>query len=348
MSEVTHVIDADTPGDMLEQMLTMRRGGERIISLGPPPEGDRVGKIESLHKPFGQEKWTGCRLAERLPRKSVVHLWSSGTLEAGCSAAERVGGRVVLSLPHLPYKESLADVTGEIDQFGHTLTVPTSRARDELLALGTDPRQVAVLPPAAEPPSDPPGRRNRVRKGLGLTEDDILMVVPVEMIRYGGHKFASWSHAIVRQVVDAGRLLFPGSGPLEKAVLFFANTTGYLDEVFFTGWRFSRQDVLSAADAALFFYERDCGLTGLAEAMAAGLPILASRTPDLSTICQHEQNALLAEPSDPRTASAAVLRLIDDPDLAARLAQAGREYAKKTFSPQRARKHLEQIYANSA
>ncbi len=347
MAEVTHVIDAGTPGDMLEQMLALRRSGERIISLGPPPKGDRVGKIESLHKPFGQEKLTWRRLAERLPRKSVVHLWSSEALAAGCSAAERVGGRVVLSLPHLPYKEALADVPWEVGQFGHTLTVPTSRARDELLALGTDPRRVAVLPPAAEPPPDAPTRRKRVRKALGLTEDDILMVVPVEMIRYGGHKFASWSHAIVRQVVNVGRLLFPGSGPLEKAVLFFANTTGYLDEVFFTGWRFIRKDVLAAADAALFFYERDCGLTSPAEAMAAGLPILASRTPDLATICQHEQNALLGEPSDPRTASGVVLRLIDDPDLGTRIGQAAREYAKKAFSPQRARKHLEQIYANS-
>ncbi|MCK5558773.1 MAG: hypothetical protein KAJ01_10355, partial [Candidatus Hydrogenedentes bacterium] len=141
MAEVTHVIDAAIPAGMLGEMLALRHCGERIISLGPPPGGGRVGKIESLHKPFGRENLTGRRLAARLPQKSIVHLWSSGGLEAGCSAARRIGGRVVLSLPHLPWGEALKLVPWEVGQFGHTLTVPTNRARDELLVLGTDPRR---------------------------------------------------------------------------------------------------------------------------------------------------------------------------------------------------------------
>lgn len=343
MESVTHIIDASIPADMLDQMLLLRQADEPIISLGPAPQWANLPDVKSLHKPFGQENLAGLRLAEQLKPAATVHIWSLDATEAGTAAARQVGGKAILSLPHLPYENAREQLPWDIGSFDCSLTLPTECARQEVLNMGADPSLVKVLPPAAAEPQ--PDARAAVRQSLGLTDDKILMAVTAEMLRYAGHKFASWGHAIVRQILPQGRLIFPGTGPLESAVRFFADTTGYQDEVFFTGSEYSIPAVDAAADVGLFLYERDRGLVRLAAAMRAGLPIIAGATPDVAAVLTDETNALLTQPSDPRSTSAAMLRLMDEPELARKLGQAGREFAEEHFATAKIRRQLDEIYA---
>jgi hypothetical protein len=343
--DVIHVIDALAPVDMLDQMLSLRRSGEKVVSLGPAPAYPPLGPVQTLHAPLGLEDLCSRRLAKIPLWGSVIHAWSATVLKAACSAAERIDGKVVFSMGHLPYGDALAPLVWDIGRFGCTVTVPTTVAKERLLGAGADPTRAAVLPPTAESVDQPAELRSELRRGLGLSDEHVLMAAPSEMIRPAGHKWASWSHAIVRNILPNGRLIFPGAGPLESAVRFFANTTGYIDEAYFTGYRFTIPAVLAGSDIGLFFYEKDCGLVRLVRAMAAGLPILAGATEDISEICRHEENALLVRCGDPRGASAAMLRLMDEPDLAGRLGRQARNDVLETLAPERVRNRLEKIYA---
>jgi len=62
----------------------------------------------------------------------------------------------------------------------------------------------------------------------------------------------------------------------------------------------------------------------LIEAMAAGLPVVASDTPGYDEVVTDEVDGLLVPPRDAGALAAATGRVLDDPDLAARLAAAGR------------------------
>lgn len=73
------------------------------------------------------------------------------------------------------------------------------------------------------------------------------------------------------------------------------------------------------------------GISAL-EAMAAGVPIVASRTTGLVDIIQDGKTGLLVTPGDVEGLSAAVSRLINTPDLACRLARAAREHVRRNFS----------------
>jgi phosphatidyl-myo-inositol alpha-mannosyltransferase len=66
----------------------------------------------------------------------------------------------------------------------------------------------------------------------------------------------------------------------------------------------------------------------LIEAMAAGLPVVASDTPGYDEVVHDGVDGLLVPPSDPAALAAAAGRVLDDPALAARLAAAGRDRAK--------------------
>ena len=60
------------------------------------------------------------------------------------------------------------------------------------------------------------------------------------------------------------------------------------------------------------------------EAMATGLPVVSTNVGRIPYLLSHETDALLVPPDDAPAFAAAVSRLIDDPELARRLALAGR------------------------
>ena len=67
----------------------------------------------------------------------------------------------------------------------------------------------------------------------------------------------------------------------------------------------------------------------LVEGLAAGLVVLSTATGGASEIVQHEANGLVFPPGDAAALAQAVLRLVDDPVLYARLASTGKMSAAR-------------------
>jgi phosphatidylinositol alpha-mannosyltransferase len=61
----------------------------------------------------------------------------------------------------------------------------------------------------------------------------------------------------------------------------------------------------------------------LVEAMAAGVPVVATDIPGYREVAHDGVDALLVPPGDPAALSAALTRVLDDPALAERLVAAG-------------------------
>ena len=346
MPRVLHVIDARTGPDMLSQLALLSLESEPIVCQGPTPDcTDVVGPVRSIHVPVTDRCGLTRSLPGRLGEPELLHAWSPWAYPTAAALGRVFRRPTVVSLScgnGQDVQEATRCGAGARET---AITVPTRGARDDLIRKGAAGESVHVLGPAAREPDDPDGRRRRTRESLGLGESECLLVAPAEMTRSAGHSFASWAHAIVRQALPHIRLLFPGGGPIERHVRFFAGTTGYDDEIFFTASRLSLADVLCGADIALFFFRQDVGISLLAAAMAAGLPIAASATPDVSACAPHEEAALLTAAGNPRSASAAVLRLLEEPDLARRLADAARSRAREEFDVASVRARLDEIYA---
>jgi glycosyltransferase involved in cell wall biosynthesis len=68
------------------------------------------------------------------------------------------------------------------------------------------------------------------------------------------------------------------------------------------------------------------------EAMAMGLPVVASRVGGVPEVSRHDHEALLVEPDDPERLAAACRDVLTAPDLARRLGLAGHERARAEFS----------------
>jgi glycosyltransferase involved in cell wall biosynthesis len=86
------------------------------------------------------------------------------------------------------------------------------------------------------------------------------------------------------------------------------------------------------------------GAMPVTEAMAAGVPIIATKSGGIPEMIENGQTGLLVERGDALTMAAAIIRLLFDEKLSESLRKAGREQALKSFSWEKATKRLLHLY----
>ncbi|MBI2889339.1 MAG: glycosyltransferase family 4 protein [Nitrospirae bacterium] len=81
----------------------------------------------------------------------------------------------------------------------------------------------------------------------------------------------------------------------------------------------------------------------LIEAMAAGVPVVATRVGGIPEIVTDGENGLLVPPANPEKIAEAVCALLDDPTLRQRLARAGRETVRRRFAAPTIARQVERV-----
>lgn len=82
----------------------------------------------------------------------------------------------------------------------------------------------------------------------------------------------------------------------------------------------------------------------LFEYMAAGVPILATDLPSIREVLRHGDNAWLVPPSDPKALAEGIRHLLENPDLAERLARQAREDVRQYTWTRRAATILQYVF----
>jgi glycosyltransferase involved in cell wall biosynthesis len=140
------------------------------------------------------------------------------------------------------------------------------------------------------------------------------------------------------------RFRFVGDGPLRPALEQQARALGVSGHVEFMGHQDDIQTVLRDSDLFAFPSLMEAFPNAVMEAMAAGLPVVATATGGVPELVDHERNGLLAPPGDARALAAALLRLIDEPAAASRYADAARATIASRYSFERMVALFETLY----
>jgi glycogen synthase len=126
-------------------------------------------------------------------------------------------------------------------------------------------------------------------------------------------------------------LVLVGDGPSRARLAAQAARLGVAGRVHLAG-SLGRAEVAWAMAAAEVFVlpsrVEPFGIVVL-EALRAGRPVVVSSRGGAREIVRHEREGLLADPLDSAQLAAAIARLLDDTDLARRLAEAGRERVRE-------------------
>ncbi|HET7032276.1 MAG TPA: glycosyltransferase family 4 protein [Casimicrobiaceae bacterium] len=120
------------------------------------------------------------------------------------------------------------------------------------------------------------------------------------------------------------RMVIAGSGPEEMALKALARDLGIENAVVFSG-RLDRDQMaaqLRQADVVLNSSRVDNMPNSVLEAMASGVPIVSTDVGGVPYIVSHERTALLVPVEDAKAMAAAITRILREPGLGARLADA--------------------------
>jgi glycosyltransferase involved in cell wall biosynthesis len=135
-----------------------------------------------------------------------------------------------------------------------------------------------------------------------------------------------------------------GTGPDEQMLRSLARSLGISDKVHFLGHVTDTRSLYGGADALLMTSKYEGTPLTVLEAMAMRLPIVAPRLDGIGEILKNEEDALLIEPPDCEHFSAAIIRLIEQPEFAARLAKKAENKVRTRFSAQAMAAQVEAVY----
>ncbi len=189
--------------------------------------------------------------------------------------------------------------------------------------------------------------RDRVRREWNMASEETLLV------QVGAREWKGW-----RDLITAAALLAPEFPKLKTAIVAcedeakkeevaaVAREKGIADRVLPIGFRSDMPDALAAADIVADLSYEGLGITGtLREAMALGVPVIASAAGGNPELVVDDDSGLLVPPRDPAAMAAAVRRLLADASLARRLARGGRERVEKGFSSEVRLDRIEALYS---
>ena len=163
-------------------------------------------------------------------------------------------------------------------------------------------------------------------------EPAVLAGVPQERVWvvFVGRFAAQKDHATLLRAVTAvpeAHLLLVGDGPLRSELERMAESLGIRQRVTFLGWRQDVAAVLKAADIYVHSTHSDGFGIAACEAMAAGLPVIASDVPGLAEVVGGA--GVLFPPRDDKALARHLAALIGSPELRREMSRVSRERARQ-------------------
>jgi L-malate glycosyltransferase len=187
-------------------------------------------------------------------------------------------------------------------------------------------------------------QRATVRSELGVGGDELLILQVARLDALKDHATAirTLAHVVGRGVRT--QLVLVGEGPEERKIHQLVQQHKLECQVRFLGLRTDIARLLSAADLFLLTSVSEGIPLTLIEAMAVGLPVVATRVGGVQEIVEDGKTGLLAPRGDDAALAASVLRLLNNPTQRRRMGELGRERAQALFSDQQMHDRYIRLY----
>lgn len=200
----------------------------------------------------------------------------------------------------------------------------------------------SVVPPTAVPEEQLAAER----ESLGVGPDEPIVICIGRLSREKGHAdlIAAIGLLVKMNPTLRFKLVIAGTGPELEYARDLTSRAGLDSYIIFTGHKENVAPLYAIADVLALPSHSEGSPNVLLEAMAAGVPGVATAVGGVPEIAVHEKTALLVPPRNPQSFAAALNRLLTNPTLAQSMAQAGRKRVEMEFSPQRYAQRLRETY----
>ena len=190
-----------------------------------------------------------------------------------------------------------------------------------------------------------PELRASKRAALGLKMNDIVLLTIGELIPRKNHAAVLRALAMLKGLPNFPRmqLLICGRGEMDTPLRDLALAEGISDHVRFLHYRQDIAEICNASDLFIFASHQEGLSVALMEAMACGMPVIASRIRGNTDLIEDGVSGLLIS-GDAKLAPA-IESLAGAPDVCAALGAAARERTRE-FATERVQALMRDIYAS--
>ena len=220
---------------------------------------------------------------------------------------------------------------------------PSPSCREELLAAGFPAERIHVIANGVDIALFRPDPAAEAAPPLKTLEGPLVLYTG-RLIEAKGLLDLLEAWPLLLREVPRAHLVLVGSGPLEEEIRRRVGSPPLAGQVHLTGEVSDVRPYLRAASAFAFPSWAEGLPNALLEAMAMGLPCVATDIPAIRDLIHDGEDGLLVRMKDPGALAATLCRLLSEPSLAARLGRAGRKRVEAEFSLERQVDRLAALY----
>jgi glycosyltransferase involved in cell wall biosynthesis len=337
---------------LLQAMAAVRRGHRVTLACGPARQpspllaearrlsGLEIVEVPHLRRDLSPRHDIGALLSLfrllRARRFDIVHTHTS---KAG--AIGRVAAALSSRVPvvHQPHGHLFYGYHGPLGSrlvtLAERLLAPLARRHivlswrgaEEHLARGIGrPGQFTVVRSGIDmrPFRTSAKRRAACRERFGLRDDEFAVGTLCRLEPIKGVDDLLRGFLLASSTRPRLRLILAGDGPLKSRLIDAARRAGAMARIALTTSWVSGPDVLPALDLFALVSRNEGMGRALVEAMAAGLPVLATNVGGMPEVLEEGRAGLLVPPGDDEAIARAIALLMDDPALRGSLARRAR------------------------
>jgi glycosyltransferase involved in cell wall biosynthesis len=214
----------------------------------------------------------------------------------------------------------------------------SSAARAILEQEGVGSASIAVIPNGVDVPAFP-------KRSAEAATRPLRSVITVANLRpEKSHETLIDAAALLTADFPDVRFQIVGGGSRREALEALVRARHLEERITFLGHREDVSELLTQADIFVLPSRSEAFPNSAIEAMAAGLPVVASAVGGLLDLVDHGRTGLLVDPGSPAQLAHALRQLLTDRRLAARLGEAARAEVTQRYSFERMVTTFEDLY----
>jgi glycosyltransferase involved in cell wall biosynthesis len=225
----------------------------------------------------------------------------------------------------------------------------TNSAKLRLIKEKVSEEKISVIPPAINVKKFSPGTSD-LREKLNLKDKRIILYVG-RLIKQKGVIELILAMKLVKKVISDATLLLVGGGPLEETVKKLSTDLNLEESIRLYGPvpHESMPEVYRVADVLVLpsivtkTWMEQFGYV-LAEAMATGIPVVASNCGAIPELVKHEETGLLTKPGDPIDLAQRIIEILKNDELKQKVRENGMKYVRKYYSLEEVVPKLDNFY----
>lgn len=274
-------------------------------------------------------------------RPDIVHTWLFAANAYGRQAARAEGVR------HLVAGERCVDpwkgfwqlaIDRYLARFTRRIVTNSSGVKEFYVSRGLPADLFEIIPngvPLSEEPgpgNETPGGRPSLKEELGLPPQARLIGAVGRLWPQKRVKDLIWAADLLKSIRDDAHLVIVGDGPQRARLERYRRQNEITDRVHFLGERGDVPALLRQFDLVWLGSEYEGQSNAILEAMAAGLPVIATDIPGNRDLVVPDQTGYLVPVGDRFEFARRTHWLLEDESLRQRLGQAGRQRVASEFT----------------